>query len=163
MRPAKWSTPPGIRVKENEIRMKFEMKWQNTSKEDQNVALNYFCCTSITHLMSSNLEVVGAPQIANCNKTFPPFPVFRPSWGILKPHSCPLFDVIFPSLFFCLPLLLASFSILCRIIFAIPEDLEMWPHHLSLCGVFTMFRRSSCIPVAFWMLLRASPFVTRSL
>ena len=34
-------------------------------------------------------------------------------------------------LFFCLPLLLAPFTVSCRIVFAMPEDLEMWPYHLS--------------------------------
>ena len=34
-------------------------------------------------------------------------------------------------LFFCLPLLLAPFTVPCRIVFAMPEDLEMWPYHLS--------------------------------
>ena len=34
-------------------------------------------------------------------------------------------------LFFCLPLLLAPFTVPCRIVFAMPEDLEMWPYYLS--------------------------------
>ena len=51
-------------------------------------------------------------------------------------------------LFFCLPLLLAPFTVPCRIVFAMPEDLEMWPYHLSFL-FFTMVRRSSCTPVAF--------------
>ena len=51
-------------------------------------------------------------------------------------------------LFFCLPLLLAPFTAPSRIVFAMPEDLEMWPYHLSF-RFFTMVR-SSCTPVAFW-------------
>ena len=65
-------------------------------------------------------------------------------------------------LFFCLPLLLAPFTVPCRIVFAMPEDLEMWPYHLSF-RFFTMVRRSSCTPIAFWILLRTSSFVTWSL
>ena len=55
-------------------------------------------------------------------------------------------------LFFCLPLLLAPFTVPCRIVFAMPEDLEMWPYHLSF-HFFTMVRRSSSTPIAFWILL----------
>ena len=65
-------------------------------------------------------------------------------------------------LFFCLPLLLATFTVPCRIVFAMPEDLEMWPYHLSF-RFFTMVRRSSCTPTAFWILLRTSSFVIWSL
>ena len=51
-------------------------------------------------------------------------------------------------LFFCLPLLLAPFTVPCRNVFAMQEDLEMWPYHLSFL-FFTMVRRSSCTPIAF--------------
>ena len=64
-------------------------------------------------------------------------------------------------LFFCLPLLRVPFTVPCRIVFAMPEELEMWPYHLSF-RFFTMVRRSSCTPVAFWILLRTSSFVTWS-
>ena len=65
-------------------------------------------------------------------------------------------------LYFCLPLLLAPFTVSCRIVFAMPEDLETWPYHLSF-RFFTMVRRSSCTPIAFWILLRTASFVTWSL
>ena len=55
-------------------------------------------------------------------------------------------------LFFCPPLLLAPFTVPCRIVFTMLEDLEMWPYHLSF-RFFTMVRRSSCTPIAFWILL----------
>ena len=86
--------------------------------------------------------------------TVPPFPVFRCPQGISKPHSCPFLHVIsmLSHLFFCLPLLLAPFTVPCRIIFAMPEDLEMWLYHLSF-RFFTMVRRSSCTPTAFWIQL----------
>ena len=51
-------------------------------------------------------------------------------------------------LFFCL---LVLFTVPCSIVFAVPEDLEMWPYHLS-SRFFTMVRRSSCTPIAFWVL-----------
>ena len=36
----------------------------------------------------------------------------------------------------------------CRIVFAMPEDFEMWPYHLSL-RFFIVVRRSSCTSTAF--------------
>ena len=41
--------------------------------------------------------------------------------------------MISSDLFFSLPLLLAPFTAPCRTVFAMPEDLEMWPYHLSFC------------------------------
>ena len=63
-------------------------------------------------------------------------------------------------LFFCLPLLLAPPTVPCRTVFAMPEDLEIWPYHLSF-RFFIMVRRSSCTPVAFWILLRTSSLVVQ--
>ena len=65
-------------------------------------------------------------------------------------------------LFFCRPLLLVPFTLPCKSVFAMPKDLEMWPYHLSF-RFFTMVRRSSCTPIAFWILSRTSSFVTWSL
>ena len=80
-----------------------------------------------------------------------------------SPNPIPIHSLILSShLFFCLPLLLAPFTVPCRIVFAIPEDLEMWPYHLSF-PFFTMVRRSSCTPIGFWILLQTSSFVTWSL
>ena len=74
------------------------------------------------------------------------------------PNPIPIHSLMLSShLLFCLPLLLAPFTVLCRIVFAMPEDLEMWPYHLSF-RFFTMVR-----PIAFWILLRTSLFVTWSL
>ena len=80
-----------------------------------------------------------------------------------SPNPIPVHSLMLSSyLFFYLPLLLAPFTVPCRIVFAMPEHLERWPYHLSF-RFFTMIRRSSCIPVAFWILLRTSSFVTWSL
>ena len=76
-----------------------------------------------------------------------------------SPNPIPVQSLmLFSHLFFCLPLLLPPFTVPCRIVFAMPEDLEMRPYHLSFC-FFTTVRRSSCTPVAFWILLRTSSFV----
>ena len=71
--------------------------------------------------------------------------------------SCPFFDVVFPSLLLTYPPFWS---------FHYPQQNclwhEMWPYHLSFRH-FTMVRRSSCTPVAFWILLRTSSFVIWSL
>ena len=61
-----------------------------------------------------------------------------------SPNPIPVHSLMLSShLFFYLPLLLAPFTVPCRIVFAKPEDLEMWPYHLSF-HFCTMVRRSSC-------------------
>ena len=80
-----------------------------------------------------------------------------------SPNPIPVHSLMLSShLFFCLALLLVPFTVPCRIVFAMPEDLEMWPYRLSFC-FFTMIRRSSCTPTAYWILLRTSSYVTWSL
>ena len=80
-----------------------------------------------------------------------------------SPNPIPVHSLMLSShLFFCLPLLLAPFTVPCRIVFAMPENLEMWPYRLSF-RFFTMVRRSSCTQIAFWIQLRTSSFVTWSL
>ena len=90
------------------------------------------------------------------NSTFPCLPL--PSGNLQTPFLSKSLTLCF-HLFFCLPLLLAPFTVPCRIVFTMLEDLEMWPYHLSF-RFFTMVRRSSCTPFAFWILLRTSSFVT---
>ena len=74
-----------------------------------------------------------------CNDTLPPFPFFRWPQGISWPHHCPSLMLSF-HLFFCHHGFLAPFTVHCRIVFTMLEDLEMWPYH------FTMNRRSTCTP-----------------
>ena len=80
-----------------------------------------------------------------------------------SPNSIPVHSLMLSSRLFCLPLLLAPFTAPCRTVFAMLEDLEMWPYHLSFRVFFTIVRRSSCTPIAFWVLLRTCSFVTCSL
>ena len=106
----------------------------------------------ISHLSSLTLTVVGAPQMVLQQYLSP---VFRCPHGISKLHSCPFLDVIFsslllsssPSCSFHCPLQ-NCLTVLCRIVFNMPEDFGMWPYHLSF-RFFTMVRRSSYTPVAF--------------
>ena len=89
-------------------------------------------------------EIVGAPQVT-WQQYLSALTFFRCPQEISIPiHSLKLSS----HLFFCLRLLLAPFTVPCRIVFAMPEDLEMWPYHLSF-HFFTVVRRSSCTPTVF--------------
>ena len=104
------------------------------------------------HLSPLTSEVVGAPQMTlqQYLSTLPCLPL--PSGNLQTP---------FPSIPWCyLPI--SSSVFLSFLLLAMPEDLEIWPYQLSFL-LFTMVRRSSCTPVAFWILLRTSSFVTWSL
>ena len=111
-----------------------------------------------SHLSPLTLEVIGAPQMTlqQYLSILPCLPL--PSGNLQTPFP----SIPWCYLPICLPLLLAPFTVPCRIVFAMPEDLEMWPYHLSF-RFFTMVRRSSCTPVVCWILLRTSSFVTWSL
>ena len=75
----------------------------------------------------------------------------------------PVHSLILSSyLFFCLPLFLFPFTVLCRIVFAKPEDLETWPNHLGY-RFLTRVRSSSYSPMVAWIFLRTSSLVAWSL
>ena len=65
-------------------------------------------------------------------------------------------------LFLCLPRLLPSFTVTCKMVLSRPGERETRPYHCSL-RLFTMFRSSSCGPIARWILARTSSLVTWSL
>ena len=114
-------------------------------------------------LISQSLNPAGRRGTTDNVATIPLHP--SPSSAALResPNPIPVHYLMLAShLFFCLPLLLAPFTVPCRIIFAMPEDLEMWPYHLSF-RFFTMVKRSSCTPIASWIILRTSSFITWSL
>ena len=113
-----------------------------------------------SHLSSQSLNLGGRWGTTDDVATIPFHPSLSSAALRESPNPIPIHSLmLFSHLFFCLPLLLAPFTVLCRIVFAMPEDLEMWPYHLSF-HFFTMVRRSSCTPFAFWILLRTSSFVT---
>ena len=79
------------------------------------------------------------------------------------PNSRPVHSLKLSShLFLCLPDLLFSFTVPCKMVLARPDERETCPYHCSLC-LFTMVRRSPCGPVACWVLARTSSLVTWSL
>ena len=77
-------------------------------------------------------------------------------------NSRPVHSLMLSShLFFCLPCLLPPFTVPCKMLLARPDEQETWPYHCSL-RLFTMVR-SSCGPIACWILARTSSLVTRFL
>ena len=126
--------------------------------------LKLYSLTVYTNLISSSqsLNLGGRRATTDDVATI----LFHPSLSSValreSPNPIPVHSLMLSSHLFCLPLFLAPFSVSCRTVFAMPEDLEMWPYHLSF-RFFTMVRRSSRTPVAFWILLRTSSFVTWSL
>ena len=74
-------------------------------------------------------------------------------------NSRPVHSLMLSShLFFCPPCLLPPFTVPCKMILARPDEWETGPHHFSL-PLFVMIR-SSCGPIAFWILARTSSLVT---
>ena len=65
-------------------------------------------------------------------------------------------------LFFFLPLLLPPFTVPCKMVLARPDERKTCLYHFSL-RLFTLVRRSSCGPIACWILAQASSLVTWSL
>ena len=93
------------------------------------------------HLKSSqSLNLGGRRATTDDAATIP----FHPSLDLAALRESPTSILVHSLLlsshpFFCLPLLLAPFTVPCRIVFAMPADLEMWPYHLSF-RFFTMIR-----------------------
>ena len=78
------------------------------------------------------------------------------------PNSRPVFLMLFSHLFLCPPFLLPPFTVPCKMVLARPDEQETWPYYCSLC-LFTIVRRSSCGPIACWILAWTSSLVTLSL
>ena len=74
------------------------------------------------------------------------------------PNSRPVHSLMSSShLFLCLPCLLPPFNVPCKMVLARPDERETWPYHCSL-RLFTIIR-SSCGPIACWILARTSSLV----
>ena len=65
-------------------------------------------------------------------------------------------------LFLCLACLFPPFTEPCKMVLARPDDRETWPYHCSL-RLFATDRKSSCGPIACWILARTYSLVTWSL
>ena len=91
------------------------------------------------HLFSSqSLNLGGRRGTTDDVATIPFHPSLSSAALRESPNPISVHSLMLSShLFFCLPLLLAPFTVPCRIVFAMPEDLEMWPYNLSF-RFFTM-------------------------
>ena len=96
-------------------------------------------------ISSQSLNLDGRWGTTNDVATIP-FHLSLSSAALRKsPNSIPVHSLMLSShLFSCLPLLLVPFTVPCRIVFAKPQNLEMWLYHLSF-RFFTMVKRSPCI------------------
>ena len=119
-------------------------------------------CLSNTHVVILGMHPCFSPQTLNLDgrrvttNTFPPFPVFCGLQGFSKLHSRRFFVFIFP--FLLLSSSPCSFHCPCRIVFGMPEDIEMWPYQLRF-RFFTKIRRSSCLDSAANVLVHHIVFV----
>ena len=113
----------------------------------------YVTGSESSHLSSQSLNIGGRRGTTDDVATTPFHPSLSSAVLRESPNPIPIHSLMLSShLFFCLPLLLAPFTVPCRIVFAMPEDLEMWPYHLSF-RFFIMVRRSSCTLDSFANLL----------
>ena len=100
-------------------------------------------------ISSQSLNLGGRRSTTDDVATMPFHPSLFSTALRESPNSICVHSLMLSShLFFCLSLILAPFTVPCRTVFAMPENLEMWPYHPSF-HFFTMVRRSSCTPVAF--------------
>ena len=87
------------------------------------------------------------------------FPLFSTAFWDLA-NSRPLHSLLLSSLLFLyLPCLLHLFTVPCKVVLARPAERETCPYHCSL-RLFTIVRRSSCGPIACWILAWTSWLVT---
>ena len=101
-------------------------------------------------------RVVWAPQMI-LQPVFSIFSLFSTAlWDL--PNSRPVHSLMLSSHLFLCPCLLPPFTVPCKMVLARPDERETWPYHCSL-RLFTMVRRSLCVPVACWILARTFSFV----
>ena len=87
---------------------------------------------NVSPISSQSLNLGGRRGTTHDVATIPFHPSLSSAALRKSPNPIPDHSLMLSShLFFCVPLLLAPFTVPCRIIFAMPEDLEMWPYHLS--------------------------------
>ena len=89
------------------------------------------------------------------------FPLFSTAlWD--SAISRPVHSLMLSShLLLCPPCLLSPFTVPCKMVLARPDEGETWQYHCSV-RLFTMVRRSSCSPLACWILAWTSSLVTWS-
>ena len=136
----------------------------NTSR----MVLDHPYCYNLISLKVTDDVATIPSHISLCSAALREYPKSIPvHWCHLPISSFVFLSFLLLSLFLkvaILSLLLpssppCSFHCSCRIVFVMPEGIVMYPYYLNF-RFFTMVRRSSRTPVAFWILLRTSPFAT---
>ena len=107
------------------------------------------CSSSIIFTCPLTTGVVWAPQMTSQSvSSIFLFPIDFCDLVNSRPvHSL----MLSPHLFFCLPCLLPNFTVLCKMVLARDDEWETCPYYFSL-HLFMMVRRSSCGPIACWIL-----------
>ena len=124
-----------------------------TKHTQNNIYIDLIISTLIYPL---TMRVVGAPQMI-WQQFLPFFPVLHCPLGLA--NSRPLNSLMLSShLFLYLPCFLPPYTVPCNMVLVRPDEREKKPFHCSLC-LFTMVR-SSCGPIACWILAHISSLVT---
>ena len=149
-------------VKKNE---KVEDSWCFKPSQPQRTLIraeNKLHSISAVILLTNSLHLIypltarfaRAPQI-DFAPSFLHFSLFSTAlWHFA--NSRPVHSLMLSSLLFlCLHCLHSPFTVPCKMVLARPDSWETCPYHFSL-RLFTMVRRSSCGPIARWILARTS-------
>ena len=92
----------------------------------------YLLATQLHLISSQSLNLGGRRGTTDDVATIPFHPSLFSDALRKSPNRIPVHSLMLSShLFFYLPLLHALFTVPWRIVFAMPEDLENWPYHLS--------------------------------
>ena len=91
-----------------------------------------FMAVNVAINSSQSLNLRGHQGTTDDVATIPFHPSLSSTAFRESPNPIPIHSLMLSShLFFCLPLFLAPFTVSCRIVFSMPEDLEMWLFHPS--------------------------------
>ena len=106
-------------------------------------------------------RVVGVPQMIS-QPVFSIFPYSSlPSGTLRTPGLSSPWYCLATSSSVCLVFFHLSLFLI-KMVLATSNERETWPYHCSL-RLFTMVRRSSCGPIAWWIFARTSSLITWSL
>ena len=108
-----------------------------------------------------NASVVGAPQVI-LQPVFPIFPCSPLPSGTCRTQGLSIPWCCLPTSSFVCLVFFPLVTVPCEMVWARPDERETWPYRCSL-HLFTIVRRSSCGPIACWILARSSSLVTWSL
>ena len=97
-------------------------------------------------------RVVGAPQML-LQPVFSIFPCSPPPSGTCRTPGPSIPWCCLPTSSFVRLVFFPPFTVPCKMVLASPDERETWPYHRSL-RLFTIVRRSSCGPIACWILAR---------